>query len=414
MDLSVASFAGLDPARAVDPSRYGAGGRVPRLALRPTSAAEVGEALRAASRDGLRVIPWGGPPAPAPAREALEYDLALDLSALDQILEYEPEDLTLTAECGVTLAVLRERLAARGQELPLEAASAHTTTLGGALARNASGPRRLRFGSPRDRILGARFALGDGTLARSGGKVVKNVAGYGIHRLLCGSRGALAAILEASLKLMPAPERRVALLFEVDPARLTDAALWSFFPRLEPAVLTVLSGVTADPGSIGLAGPGHVVVVGLEDDASWVERQRAQVIERLGTPMAERADQDALRLWQGLADLEELRPAKLSFTTAHNTPAALGPVLELVGPDLVFHAPAGRLHLFPDGSRAGEIVATLAPRGFTLIEAHGVDEVKPPLPPQHAVLALRERIRHRLDPGGVFAQGERWAAGVSS
>src|SRR5207253_1209827 len=83
--------------------------------------------------------------------------------------EYEPEDLTVTAECGVTLATLRATLAARGQELPLEAPGAGRTTLGGTLAANASGPRRLRFGAPRARVLGARFVLGDGTLARSGG-----------------------------------------------------------------------------------------------------------------------------------------------------------------------------------------------------------------------------------------------------
>src|SRR6185503_9728164 len=101
---------------------------------------------------------------------------------------------------------LRAALAARGQELPLEGAREERATLGGVLAANAVGPRRRFFGSPRDRILGACYALGDGTLARAGGKVVKNVAGYGIHRLLCGSRGGLAVLLEASLKLLPAPE----------------------------------------------------------------------------------------------------------------------------------------------------------------------------------------------------------------
>src|SRR5262245_59113618 len=224
---------GLDSARALDPSPYGMPGRPPRFALRPASREEVAEALRAAARDGLAAIPFGGPPDAGVAAELPAFDLALDLSSLDRVVEYEPEDLTVTAECGVTIATLRARLAARGQELPLESAGGGRTTLGGALAANASGARRLRFGAPRDRVLGARFVLGDGTLARTGGKVVKNVAGYAIHRLLCGSRGGLAIVVEASLKLAPRPERREALIYSATAEQIRDAARWAEFPRLE-------------------------------------------------------------------------------------------------------------------------------------------------------------------------------------
>src|SRR5258705_530742 len=173
------------------------------------------------------------------------YDLAIDLTALNRVIEYNPEDFTVTAECGVTISTLRSLLAARGQEAPLEAPRADRATLGGVLAANASGPRRLRFGSPRDRVLGARFVLANGTLARSGGKVVKNVAGYGIHRLLCGSRGGLALIVEASLKLAPAPERRLALIYEASAEQLLDRARWDRFPRLEPAGFSVIGGTAA-------------------------------------------------------------------------------------------------------------------------------------------------------------------------
>src|SRR5258705_7094373 len=164
---------GLDSGRSAEPARYGAPGRAPRLALRPASRDEVAEALRAAARDGLTVVPFGGPADAALAADLPSFDLALDLSALDRVVEYEPEDLTVTAECGVTLATLRATLAARGQELPLESPGGGRTTLGGALAANASGARRLRFGAPRDRVLGARFVLGDGPLARSGGTVLQ-------------------------------------------------------------------------------------------------------------------------------------------------------------------------------------------------------------------------------------------------
>jgi len=210
--MSSPTTPGLAPSRVVDPAAYALGGVAPRLALRPADREEVAEAMGAAARDGLRVVPWGGGVALAHQPPPARYDLALDLTGLDRIAEYDPEDYTLTAECGATVASLRAALAARGQELPLEAPNASRATLGGVLAADASGPRRLRFGAPHDRILGARFVLADGTLVRSGGKVVKNVAGYGTHRLLCGSRGGLAVMVEASFKLAPAPEARIALV----------------------------------------------------------------------------------------------------------------------------------------------------------------------------------------------------------
>jgi glycolate oxidase FAD binding subunit len=181
------------------------------------------------------------------------YDLALDLTALDRIVEFEPEDLTLTAECGVTIETLRARLVAAGQELPLEASLPARATLGGVLATNASGPRRRRFGAPRDRILGARFALSDGTLARAGGRVVKNVAGYGIHRLLCGSRGGLGVIVEASLKLLPAPASRVALVYAARASEIADATRWTFLSRLEPAIVSVVVGALGAAAYGGLS-----------------------------------------------------------------------------------------------------------------------------------------------------------------
>lgn len=412
--MSAVLALGLDAARQVDPARYALAGVTPRAALKPATREEVAAALTAAAHDGLAVVPWGGGAGLARERAPARYDLALDLSALDRIVEYDPEDLTLTAECGVSIEALHAAVAARGQELPLEAARAARATLGGTLAANASGARRLRLGAPRDRILGARFALGDGTLARTGGKVVKNVAGYGVHRLLCGSRGGLGVLLEASLKLQPAPETRVALVFEVRPAQLADPARWAPFPRLEPAALSVL-GPAAAAALPGARAPGaFAVVVGLEDETRWVERQVAIATVALGPATARLEGADVARLWQTLADLEDREGALLTFATASNTPVALTPLLE--GPEsasLVFHAPAGRLHLPVEPGRAQEQVRSLAAHGFTLIESRGADAPEPALPRQTGVLALRASIRAALDPAGTLALGERWAAGIA-
>jgi len=404
----------------LDSARYAIAGVEPLSVWRPATREEAAEVLRAAALDRLRVVPWGGGASLARERAPERYDLALDLTALDRVVEYQPEDMTLTAECGVTLGTLRAALAARGQELPLEGARPERATLGGLLAANASGPRRLRFGAPRDRILGARFALGDGTLARTGGRVVKNVAGYAVHRLLCGSRGGLAVLLEASLKLAPAPARRVALVFGVDARALGDAARWAALPRLEPALLTVAGQALA--GTLPVASPTDpfTVIAGFEDDHARVDQQVAAVERLLGEPDARLEDDSAAALWQALADLEDRDGARLTFTSPANTPAALAPLFDQpeAAVAALFHAAAGRLHVFPARTAARDLVELLARAGFSLIEAvagtpdsAGVAALEPVIAPQAAVLSLRARLRQALDPAGVLAFGPRWEQG---
>ncbi|MGH7730111.1 MAG: FAD-binding oxidoreductase, partial [Candidatus Eiseniibacteriota bacterium] len=370
------SAIGLDAVRSVDPARYALSGRSPRLALRPESRDEVAEAMRAAARERLAVVPWGAGVAlsaePAPPR----YDLAIDLSGLARIVEYDPEDLTLTAEAGASIGSLREALAAHRQELPLEAAQAGRATLGGLLAADASGSRRLRFGAPHDRILGARFVLADGAPARSGGRVVKNVAGYATHRLLCGSRGALAVFVEASLKLAPAPDERVALCFGMDAAAISDLSRWGGLARLEPAFASVVgvrsAALLPPPAAPGAA---FTLIVGLEDDRPRVAEQEAAVIRALGPPQARLSGGEVVAIAQALADLEEQPGPRLTLTAAANTPAALAALLESPAAGrLIFHAPAGRLHLFPEAGEAAAVAVAATACGFTPRAARGVGE----------------------------------------
>ncbi len=412
MDLSASAMPALDAARSLEPALYSIGGRAPRGAVRPATREEAAEVLRAATRDGLAVVPWGGGVSLPHEAPPPRYDLALDLTALDRVVEYEPADLTLTAECGATLASLRETLAARGQELPLEGGHSGRATLGGVLAANASGPRRRRFGAPRDRVLGARYLLGDGTMARTGGKVVKNVAGYGLHRILCGSRGGLAVILEASLKLVPAPAARAALIYGCDASALRDRARFSAYLRLEPAAACVLSADLARAAGLDPHRATHVSVVGLEDDAPWIAEQEREVRRTLGAPLARLEGAEVAALWPRLADVEETPGPRLEFTTADESPTAISPLLARVTQSrYVYRAAAGRLIVWPPESEAAAIVELLAETGFTLIDARGVALPEPAAPPQVAVRALRERLREAIDPAGRFAYGERWVEG---
>ena len=127
----------------------------------------------------------------------------LTAAGLNRILEHDPGDLTCTVEAGVRLSELRAALAASGQRLSLDPPG--DPTIGALLAQNLSGPLRHRFGAPRDLVLGATLVLADGTIASAGGKVVKNVAGYDLARLVCGSEGRLALIGRASFRLHPVP-----------------------------------------------------------------------------------------------------------------------------------------------------------------------------------------------------------------
>jgi FAD/FMN-containing dehydrogenase len=131
---------------------------------------------------------------------------SFDLAAFNRLIEHKPEDMTATVEAGLTLAELQRRLALGGQWLPIDPPHPERLTLGTLLATDTSGPRRFGYGTIRDYVIGLKVALADGRLISSGGKVVKNVAGYDLAKLFIGSRGSLGVIVEATFKLRPLPE----------------------------------------------------------------------------------------------------------------------------------------------------------------------------------------------------------------
>jgi glycolate oxidase FAD binding subunit len=180
-------------------------GLVPQFVAEPGSAEAVASVLAIANEEGLAVTPRGGGTKLGLGSPPSRVDLVLSLRRLDRVVEHASDDLTATVEAGCTIGALQESLASRDQRLALDPPHAERATLGGVLASNDSGPLRTRFGSARNLILGVTVALVDGTIARSGGKVVKNVAGYDLPKLLTGSLGTLGIILEATIRLHPTP-----------------------------------------------------------------------------------------------------------------------------------------------------------------------------------------------------------------
>lgn len=174
--------------------------------VEPQSEAEVAEILKSANQEGSAVIPRGGGTklhwGNAPARA----DVSLSLARMNRVLEHAWADLTVTVEPGCTIAELQRTLAERGQRLAVDPLWPEKATVGGVLSTNDTGVLRYRYGGLRDLVIGVTMALADGTLAASGGKVVKNVAGYDLPKLVTGAYGTLGVITQATFRLHPSPK----------------------------------------------------------------------------------------------------------------------------------------------------------------------------------------------------------------
>ena len=180
-------------------------GMTPRVRERPDTPEELAQLLGAAAAAGQAVVAIGGGRALGMGDCLSRFDLGMETTGLDRIIQHSQADLTLVVEAGVTLEQLNEQLERAGQFLPLDPFASPGHTIGGLLATGWSGPRRLRYGTPRDFLIGLRVALPDGRLVRSGGYVVKNVSGYDLNKLHLGALGSLGVIVEAAFKLFPRP-----------------------------------------------------------------------------------------------------------------------------------------------------------------------------------------------------------------
>src|SRR5207248_587611 len=194
----------------------------PFAVVRPTSVAEVGDLVRRAIDQGHALFPLGG-------RTLLDVGLppdragvGVDLRDLSEVIDYPARDMTVTVQPGITLARLEVLLATERQRLPVDVPQPDRATLGGALAVNASGPRRYGFGTLRDYVIGMTVVNDEGHEAKAGGRVVKNVAGYDLPKLHVGALGTLGIIVQVTLKLRPLPEESALLVLRCEPGGLAD------------------------------------------------------------------------------------------------------------------------------------------------------------------------------------------------
>ncbi len=220
-------------------------GARPAAVVRPASASQIAEILRFAGAEQLAVIPTGGCTKLAIGSRPARYDIALDVSRLNRVLAYDPKDLTLGVEPGVRIADLLSQLAEQKQFLPMAVPFCERATVGGIVAANSSSPLRHAYGAVRDFCLGMEFVSGDGTQAKSGGRVVKNVTGYDLHKLLIGSLGTLAVITRVNFRTFPMPQVHGTFVASFSAAE----GAFEFCRAVAHSVLTPQMVEVADPGA---------------------------------------------------------------------------------------------------------------------------------------------------------------------
>jgi glycolate oxidase FAD binding subunit len=184
---------------------YEIGGKKPSSVVRPASAEEVVEIVKFAATEKLALVPCGARTKLSMGLPPRQYDLALDLIRLDRITAYDPGDLTLAVEPGIPLRSLAAVLTEQKQWLPLAVPYFNQSTAGGAIASGVDTPLRQMYGTARDYVLGMEFVTGEGVPAKSGGRVVKNVSGYDMHKLMIGALGTLGVITKINFRTFPTP-----------------------------------------------------------------------------------------------------------------------------------------------------------------------------------------------------------------
>jgi glycolate oxidase FAD binding subunit len=382
------------------------------LELAPASPEEAAEQLAGlAARKRVVVFaggetePWPVPPPPGAA--------VLRTTAMARIREYAPADQIVVAEGGLTLAALQRHLAPHRQRLALDPPLPERATLGGIVAAGSFGPRRTRTGGVRDLIIGAALVRADGKIARGGGRVVKNVAGFDLPRLLCGSQGALGLVAEVAFRLHPLPQTsETVVVEEVDAAGAWDLARAVRAAQLEPAAVAALPASERFRVAFRFEGFGPGVrdqVVRLLELATIEGRRCARLAG--GDEAALWAGHDQLRTAGDVRARATYLPAAGPFVVAALRPLAQAlaggailhyPTLGIAFVTGTLREPAATALALAGARRAaapgnGAVVLAAAPAA--LREQTGVFGMVP------SAVAVMRRLRDLFDPEGLLAPG---------
>jgi glycolate oxidase FAD binding subunit len=414
---------------------YAVDGQAPRAVLFPGNREEVERVVVLALKQRLTIVPWGGGTHMGLGVPPRRVDLVLCLTRLNRIVDQDHENMTVTAEAGASLAAIQENLghAGPGFFLPLDPPRADKATLGGAIAGNTSGPRRLRYGTLRDLVLGIEVIIPEqaahGLKTVAGGKTVKNVSGYDMSKLYIGSLGTLAIVVEVTCRILPLPEDRATVVMGFPhpdrPWALVRSLLES---QLLPACIEVYNPLTGSllyPKGIASAETGVEAwaAVGLEGIKEAVERQIVDVenlarLQGAKQIMALRGSEEG-EFWRQLGRLALEVCAKSSrsiglkasvpLSLAHEISTAIDENManENIPCYLLSHAGSGIVyaHLAPDEDPHTVKEEALSHMVKALREQ--VEDVGGSLVLEYAPSVFKERVDVWGSVGGVFPIMER-------
>ncbi len=288
-------------------------GKRPQAIISPGTIGEVSKVVAYASEQSLTILPMGNGTKRGMGGIPKKMDIVLSTLRLNRITDCDCDNLTLSAEGGITLGEVQNRLAqeGRGYFLPLDPPFTEKATLGGIVATNSSGPRRLLYGTARDLVIGTKAVFPDGDIIASGGKTVKNVSGYDMCKLLIGSYGTLGILCEITFKLLPLPERGVTLLLPF--VRLEEAVKFGreiLQSQYLPSSIEILNEMAVKKIKPPIAQQGnYLVAIGLEGVAESIERQVSEIGERAkknsALEIAVLASETHPSFWKAIRDFSE-------------------------------------------------------------------------------------------------------------
>jgi len=412
--------------------------------IEPTTAAELAGALQRAADARHSIVIRGAGTKTDWGRRPERIDAILSTRRLNRVLAHQHGDLTATVEAGATLREVNDTLARHGQCLPLDPPFADRATIGGILATNDSGPLRHRFGTPRDLVIGVQLATVDGALSKAGGQVVKNVAGYDLSKLVCGSFGSLAAIVSATFKLAPLPAASKTITVDAPDVETLAAIVRAVMSsQLEPIAFDLsVSNVTAGVGTAGMASVAQpfraAVILRFASLPAVVDAQIGQThalpaLKGCATAVAdgeaERSlwDQHARRVWDAAGAIVRTSwlPAEIALALAALkgcatavTPTAVTPSAgrttggTTAATQLVGRAAVGAGLIRIDGDARAQAAAieqlrqSAALRNVVIVR--GSDELKSLVDVWGALgdrAKLFASLKHALDPNGVLNAG---------
>ena len=454
-------------------AQYAVDNATPKAVIFPKNTQQVSEVVTHANRKNLAIVPWGSGSKMAMGNPPKRLDMVVCTSCMKHMTDVDTENLTITLEAGVKFRDIQARLATQenrcylpledlGKEtnesicsdransgcfLPIDAPFANSATIGGIVASNSSGPRRLLYGLPRDIVLGVRFVAPNGEIVGTGGKTVKNVSGYDISKLMIGSLGTLGILCEMTLRLLPLPERMETLL--VSYGSLSDASAFVkrvFETQLLPAAVEVMNSNAFTNLKMGSApdfgSGGYVVAVALEAFEEAVKRMRGEMLD-MARATAVKGDASIQedqhrRFWLAVSDLfpclagrfsglitvqlnypisqwkEIIEFANNTLSTSHIEHAILaraGSGLSLIN----FLIDQGNTTAMNKGVEAiGTLLGRCRKAGGNLVVQRAPTELKQDLPmwgERPSDFLVMKRISEQLDPAGIMSPG-RFVGGL--